>query len=183
MTPADLAEVQRLCAAATPGPWHTLTDGDGNTVIVQTGHMTDRSWQIPRHDEDLEFIAAARTLVPALADEIDALRARVAELERISLANYRDSVREFDAKCVALRRAESAESSKARLAAVAKEAEQSAFRAGAHAMRRAVAAQLRADSDFFTTDVALAVLDSTFAQMQRIDIEALKPGDLPGEEG
>lgn len=65
----DRAELRRLDAAATPGPW-TVTpmggieqlhaDYDGNTDVA-----------------DANFIAAARTAVPALLDALEQAEARI----------------------------------------------------------------------------------------------------------
>lgn len=79
MTDAEIREALARAERATPGPWRTMTDGDGNTAIIQTNHITRDVWQIPRSDEDLEFIAHARTDVPRLAADLLAARAERGE--------------------------------------------------------------------------------------------------------
>ncbi|MBK7865254.1 MAG: hypothetical protein IPJ65_42975 [Archangiaceae bacterium] len=54
----DLAAIKARCEAATPGPWFTA--GEADTLA------------------DQKFIAAARTDVPALCDEVDRLRRELA---------------------------------------------------------------------------------------------------------
>ncbi|MGW5175841.1 hypothetical protein ACWERY_15950 [Streptomyces sp. NPDC004082] len=78
MTPERLVAVAALAAAATPGPWwtETLAEHDGSTSVgIDAG---GDNWVVPCQDldaADAEFIAHARTDVPALL-------ARVAELEK-----------------------------------------------------------------------------------------------------
>jgi len=76
--PADLAEIQARADAAPEGPWTWRVsndrhwalierpDGDGRTILV--GKLAD--------DDAAEFIAHARTDVPALVAELAELRAR-----------------------------------------------------------------------------------------------------------
>jgi hypothetical protein len=74
-TPAlDLDELQRLCDAATPGPW----DVEDGVVLRKVGDVI--------FVEDAAFIAAARDALPKLI-------ARVRELEaRVNEADYLDRV-------------------------------------------------------------------------------------------
>lgn len=116
LTDADLVAARALAEKATPGEWRTLTDGDGNTAIVQTNHLTRDVWQIPRTDEDLDFIAAARTLVPRLCDAVeearrerDEARNQRDEFKRLGQQFERDGRTTFEQSCANLRRAETAE--------------------------------------------------------------------------
>src|SRR5690606_34086770 len=65
----DLAELERLDAEATPGPWQVI-DYDGINVVGPRGIIVD-----DKGFADCALIAAARTAVPALIK-------RVRELER-----------------------------------------------------------------------------------------------------
>ena len=95
---ADLAaRARELDAAALGGPWH-LGDANGAEdphympfwVIGREQVSTERrdgeapeEWLVEVHcgyKADAEFIAAARTLVPALADALDAALAREQQL-------------------------------------------------------------------------------------------------------
>jgi hypothetical protein len=72
MSEIDLAEVKARADAASPGPWYPETDPDASP-----GVWTDRGAELgfdTNRAEDAEFIAHARTDVPALL-------ARIAELE------------------------------------------------------------------------------------------------------
>ena len=96
-TTNDLAAIRKLTDAATPGPWGVgngtnivrgleVTGRGSYTCIQSVAEVTDEDdredWD---HDDfvevdpedDAEFIAAARTLVPALCDEIEQLRAEL----------------------------------------------------------------------------------------------------------
>jgi glutathione S-transferase len=87
ITDADLEAIHKRCAAATPGPW--LVDGDYLPASIYASDSPD--WKV-RHQfrvvgmtdyedggvvcrEDAEFIAAARSDIPALLAEVDRLRA------------------------------------------------------------------------------------------------------------
>ena len=77
----DTGEIRARAEAATPGPWASVftdyfrgvyTAGEGRfTQITAEPEMDDR-------ENDREFIACARDDVPALCDEVDALRAELA---------------------------------------------------------------------------------------------------------
>ncbi len=91
MTPIDLDELDRLCAAATPGEWcfrrqnyrngqtgrsgthFWITQSDGETTLPMD------SAGDPRAEHNAEFIARARTALPALLAEIKRLRAELDE--------------------------------------------------------------------------------------------------------
>ena len=106
----DLAEIAGFCERATPGPWFVVFGNDNSAAsfvgisvdrtpdhlsfragtlnssrmvaatLVQSpvGYVTgpDTLW-----DQNAEFIAAARTALPKLVDEVQTLRDRVRELE------------------------------------------------------------------------------------------------------
>lgn len=79
MTPEEIAEIERLANAATPGPWESPTDG--HAVIVEGSRgkvgyppsegtiasLNDGEY-IENHSatQDAAFIAASRAAVPAL---------------------------------------------------------------------------------------------------------------------
>lgn len=76
MTKEQLDEIRARADAATPGPWIndddlSITGANGTDVCIW--------WDLVSAD-DAEFIAAARTDVPALLAEIERLRA---EVERV----------------------------------------------------------------------------------------------------
>lgn len=84
MTAVELKELRALCEAATKGEWFADDhDSDGNAHvwgsdgdgICKTNNPTDA-------DANAAFIAAARTAVPALLDEVERLRAALATIER-----------------------------------------------------------------------------------------------------
>jgi len=77
----DLDELQRLCDAATPGPWKFgdgyawfTVDGPDGREVCETGDATDAA----HHDG--AFIAAARDALPKLIAEVRRLR----EAERVN---------------------------------------------------------------------------------------------------
>ena len=93
----DTAELRRLCAEATPGPWLycPLPHDDWGTVRVSVGDMMPfvaigRSGgvaaDLDQHRRDgtdpyganARFIAAARAALPQLLDEVERLKAEVA---------------------------------------------------------------------------------------------------------
>jgi hypothetical protein len=96
-TPAlDLDAIRRLVNRATGGPWSLIERQDGErrilTVVAEDhGDTHDYAMvaEVPMDPDDdvndwrndAEFIAAARTLVPAQADEIVRLRAQIAFYE------------------------------------------------------------------------------------------------------
>lgn len=84
-----LAEIKKLCDAATPGPWtvdHLLkvrTPLDDGKGFVAVG---DGSYTLPRNrvqeEANARFIAAARTAVPLLLGMVEALRRERDEADR-----------------------------------------------------------------------------------------------------
>lgn len=103
VTPEMIAELRRLCEAATPGPWESrFRDGD----FALTGPATEwvvlfpspqtSGFGIIAYDErraNQRFIAASRTALPALLDALEAERARVKEME----AGLKETLRMLEA--------------------------------------------------------------------------------------
>lgn len=112
MTTNDIDAIRKLTDAATPGPW-----GVGNDTFVAselerlpkgviqyryavaeldeyTREESDEPNPVPAA-ADAEFIAAARTLVPALCDEVEQLRAYT-ETTRHHQQKHAEAVREVE---------------------------------------------------------------------------------------
>jgi hypothetical protein len=103
MTAEEIARLQALCAAATPGPWDHAPPGGCVVASAQYQHeqvalacgaaaMRDErmdTYEVQR--ANAEFIAAARDALPILLAEVVRLRAEVAERNAIlrDLATYR----------------------------------------------------------------------------------------------
>lgn len=84
----NLTAIRARADAATPGPWH-IVERFGISAPGYQGYEPN-SWaclanvddgESCRGDQDADFIAAARTDVPALCDEVTALRAKLAQSE------------------------------------------------------------------------------------------------------
>ena len=97
MTPARLDEIRRRCEAATPGPWLEGGPYPDCSVCIQTAPAISdpeapgcgpAEWEpvalicpqrdalpCPQAEANRAFVAEARTDVPALLAEVDALRA------------------------------------------------------------------------------------------------------------
>lgn len=95
-TPIDLDETDAICAAATPGPWRAMRDGNshlyervvGASRIPELASPYNRSalanrcvHEVVLLDADADFIAHARTALSAASAELRELRARVALYE------------------------------------------------------------------------------------------------------
>lgn len=101
MTDAELARLQALADAATPGPWmhqwsaNPLTgDGFGEVLRVWGGPRApvvggDGSQEYGGvfEEEDGDLIAASRMAIPALIDEVRRLRAALEAIVAVSDAN------------------------------------------------------------------------------------------------
>jgi hypothetical protein len=86
----DLDEVEARANAATEGPWRALTSGrrggdhwhvtdsDQSIALIHASDGEDEDMREP----DAEFIAHARTDVPALVAEVRRLRAKVVAVEQ-----------------------------------------------------------------------------------------------------
>jgi hypothetical protein len=81
--PLNLDAVQALVDAATPGPWSAITSGVANGdhwYICDEGESiamisANDGVNEDQREPDAEFIAATRTLVPALIAEVRRLQA------------------------------------------------------------------------------------------------------------
>jgi hypothetical protein len=73
--PVDLDEVQRLCDAATPGPWE-IHERFAETIWRGEEIIVDSTSGLA----DTEFIAAARDLLPRMAAELRAAREVIAQV-------------------------------------------------------------------------------------------------------
>lgn len=110
MTESDLTRLEKLSAAATPGPWYTVGPPwlpSGQWPYVIAGHDDPHVGQLvcdfdfveyrdreyrgrpDNSDADAEFVVAARTAVPALVAEV---RRLTRELEWV--ADERDRLLE-----------------------------------------------------------------------------------------
>lgn len=85
----DLDGIRARCEAATEGPWRPTTWGewldDGGWGRVVKGDVFDSTIiaDSPCRAEDVRFIAAARSDVPALLVEVERLRAKVEAVEAL----------------------------------------------------------------------------------------------------
>ncbi len=80
----DIAELERLAAAAAPGPWfYSETQDEYPVVYVEASNaatvLFESDWGTRA---DAAFIAAARTAVPALVARVRELERALAERER-----------------------------------------------------------------------------------------------------
>jgi predicted nuclease with TOPRIM domain len=71
LTDAELAAAEKLCEAATPGPWRECK---GEVLIAD-------AWVQLRKNEDAALIAASRSLLPRLVAELREARAEVVRLQ------------------------------------------------------------------------------------------------------
>ena len=74
----DLDAIKARCEATTPGPWEVNgSPHDRHIATVGRHYITkpDRAGRSAHNDEIAAFIAHARTDVPALAAEVERLRA------------------------------------------------------------------------------------------------------------
>jgi hypothetical protein len=72
---AQLDEIERRCNAASPGPWKSYVEGRdhfGGDNFIMTGEEDIYFHTVGVPDQD--FIASARQDVPALIQEVRALR-------------------------------------------------------------------------------------------------------------
>lgn len=98
MTDEELQQMRMLAAAATPGPWRwdgvdvqQLTDGgkgypldtypDSSTVVIGQCDDCGNKRVAIMCSEDGAFIAASRTLVPNLLDEVGRLQKQLTPLD------------------------------------------------------------------------------------------------------
>lgn len=99
MTDSDIQRLEALCEKATPGPWRVDAGARQSTAWVEAGTQSEpmtiadcdvlrrtRGRRSPRPladqcDRDADFIAAARTALPAALAEIRRLKALVKSAE------------------------------------------------------------------------------------------------------
>ena len=80
MTDERLAELRALADAATPGIWDFTSHNVPGTYRAHIlGEPPVLIISMARRDEDLAFIAASRTAIPELLDEVERLRAELEE--------------------------------------------------------------------------------------------------------
>lgn len=87
MTPIDLAAVRKLADAATPGPWTAepscYVEGPDGEILADIDAAAERG------AANAAFIAEARTIIPSMAGEIEALRVVVDAARALRDANAR----------------------------------------------------------------------------------------------
>lgn len=75
----DLIEISNICNKATRGPWKSYIEGrdhESGSSFIMTGQENDRDYDIEFvsiKNEDQDFIAMARNVVPELVEEIKRL--------------------------------------------------------------------------------------------------------------
>ena len=82
MTPERMAEIEARANAATPGPWEAWDRGIGFEVHVN-GEELNSEFRETFRQADAEFIAEARTDVPALLAEVRRLQAAVERVREL----------------------------------------------------------------------------------------------------
>jgi hypothetical protein len=90
--PVDVDAARARANAATPGPWTAITSGRANGdhwyVCDDSQGLamisSDDGINEDQREPDAVFIAAARSDVPALADEVDRLRAENEQLQELN---------------------------------------------------------------------------------------------------
>jgi hypothetical protein len=103
ITPEQMTECKRLCEAATEGPWHPLSEAIHAIAIRcnDDGYLSHGIYakliggvdivkgkpQIGISEEDRDFIAVARTALPALIAEVERLRAVLEMIARTFTEN------------------------------------------------------------------------------------------------
>lgn len=71
MTPAEIAELRRLCEAATPGGWQEGRAGICDVVHFDGDDVRGVAWV--NGEANRAFVIAARTALPAALDEVERL--------------------------------------------------------------------------------------------------------------
>jgi hypothetical protein len=113
MTPLDTKAIRARADAATKGPW-AHSEKELWACVATPTHLGQQVAAVAGSDPDLvrataSFIAAARTDVPALCDEVDRLRAAITQaLVRLTLVDG-DHVPDPEGAVIALRGAIGAE--------------------------------------------------------------------------
>lgn len=91
-----LDAIERRTQATVPGPWVSYIAGrdyDGGPNFIMTGFGDSRGEDIELFsaEADQDFIAAARTTIPVLLDEIKTLIEFIGENKRIKLDDIQDN--------------------------------------------------------------------------------------------
>lgn len=87
MADLDLEAIRKRAEAATPGPWAIDPGSNGQDLLAYTANE-GKAWTVRAYiagicwkenwQANMHFIAASRTDVPALCDEVERLRADLA---------------------------------------------------------------------------------------------------------
>ena len=91
LTPEEIAEAERLCQEATPGPWDERIKREKTHIWMGTSKkpIVDVCGLYGKEsDANAAFIASARSLIPRLLAQVKALTA-----ERVDVAPGFDSIR------------------------------------------------------------------------------------------
>jgi hypothetical protein len=75
LTERQLAELERVAAAASAGPWEGVIAGDDASGFCALGPVHTGAGADTRAEHDSDFICAAREALPALVAEVRRLRA------------------------------------------------------------------------------------------------------------
>lgn len=79
----DLDKLKKLSDAATPGPWTNYNNGIYRAAAHHGGNVCDICPETVEHKANAEFIAAARTAVPQLIEEVEKQREMIEKLEDV----------------------------------------------------------------------------------------------------
>ncbi|MEU8371179.1 hypothetical protein [Micromonospora tulbaghiae] len=163
----DIDAIRKLADAAAPGPWVAHHDGlvwaeDGLDPISGSIHLPNA-----------EFIAAARTLVPQLCDEIDRLRAENADL---NAARQRLLDRLHNATPVLVAAQQRADQAEDRATDLAKQVEQ---------LKKQLAGSGKADGPWkaYVVQEGWTANLSDLADDDEIDIVIVRDTAAPDDEG
>jgi sirohydrochlorin ferrochelatase len=93
MNEQELARLEALAAAATPGPWNTYecrhhSGGNGPSKVDYQVSCAKEcvAWDMPS-SSNAAFIAAAREAVPVLVAEVRRLREEMAEMRPVGMTS------------------------------------------------------------------------------------------------
>jgi len=92
LTDEEIREALQVCEQATPGPWVTHKGRLYEWRIVSDGEAIVDA----EEEQDARFIALARDLLPRVLAEVQAQRARIAQIEQLrrdDCDNYTDVIR------------------------------------------------------------------------------------------
>lgn len=85
MTEAELAELQKACDSATPGPWFEPAPGDGRIYDIELSPDEADDSEHPRlasvcYHRDSKLIALARNALPTLLAMVRELKAAIQDI-------------------------------------------------------------------------------------------------------